>query len=72
MDGAGEQQSRGLGALLRLWVVLTFSYALLKLLLDLIYPGYVDLRTSALYQLLLIPTGQALVYWIVARRSRRD
>ena len=55
----------------RLWVVLTFSYAMLKLLIDLLYPGYIDLRSSSLVQYIAIPTGQALVYWLVARGGRR-
>jgi hypothetical protein len=57
-------------ALLRLWVVLAFSFVALKLLIELIYPGYIDLRSVTLLQFALIPAGQALVYWIVVRRAR--
>ena len=71
MDTASNQRAGGWGALLRLWIILAFSFAVLKLLIDLVYPGYIDLRSSALLQFVAIPTGQALVYWVVARRGRR-
>jgi hypothetical protein len=61
----------GWGAFLRLWVVLAFSFVTVKLLVDLLHPGYIDLRRSALIQLVAVPTGQAVVYWLVARRGRR-
>lgn len=70
MNDASTDRTAGWGALLRLWVVLAFSFVTVKLLVDLINPGYIDLRSSALVQLVAVPTGQALVYWVVARRGR--
>jgi hypothetical protein len=61
----------GWGAFLRLWVVLAFSFVTVKLLFDLLHPGYIDLRSSTLVQLVAVPTGQAVVYWLVARRGGR-
>ena len=57
---------------LRLWMLLFFSYVLLKLLLDLAVGGYIDLRTVALTQDIGVPFGQALIYWIVTRRARAE
>jgi hypothetical protein len=56
----------------RLWMVLFFSYVLLKLLLDLSVSGYIDLRTVALVENAVLPFGQAVVCWLVTRRARVD
>lgn len=58
------------GAFLRLWVLLVFSYAPLKVLFDLVGSGYIDLRNAALVQLLALPSAQAVVFWLVTRRGR--
>lgn len=57
-------------AFLRLWFLLLFSYTILKLLIDLIAAGYVDLRTVTLTHLIVLPLGQAIIIWLVTRRSR--
>jgi len=58
------------GTFLRLWLLLFFSYAILKLLLDLVGPGYVDLRAVALGEMVALPFGQAIVFWLVTRGGR--
>jgi hypothetical protein len=58
------------GAFLRLWLLMFFSYAVLKLLFDLAVMSYIDLRKAALVQLIVLPFGQTLVFWIVTRRAR--
>lgn len=57
-------------AFLRLWFLLFFSYLLLKLLIDLITAGYVDLRTVTVAYLIFLPLGQAIIVWFVTRGSR--
>jgi hypothetical protein len=57
-------------AFLRLWLLMVFSYVPLKVLYDLIGPGYIDLREVALVQLIALPTGQAIVFWLVTWRAR--
>jgi len=64
------QQLGSWGAFVRLWVVLFFSYAILKLLFDLIAGGYLDLRGMSLVELVALPLGQAVVCWVVTRRGR--
>ena len=59
------------GEFLRLWVILVFSYTGAKLLFDQVVMGYFDARPRSLAGLLLIPTMQALVFWIVSRRQRQ-
>jgi hypothetical protein len=54
----------------RLWLLLFFSYSILKLLTDLIGPGYIDLRTVALEQMVALPFGQAVIFWLVTWRAR--
>jgi hypothetical protein len=61
---------RSWAGFLRLWLLLFFSYAILKLLSDLIGPGYIDLREVALVQLVAVPFGQAVVFWLVTWRAR--
>ena len=58
------------GAFLRLWVVMAFSFVSVKILFNLIVLGWVDLRPTAFKELLVLPLGQSLVFWIVTRRSR--
>jgi len=58
-------------AFLRLWSLLFFSYFGVKFSFNLVMLGYIDLRPIALYELLLLPLGQSVVFWLVTRRSRR-
>ena len=58
------------GRFLRLWLVLFFSYALLKVLFNLLLWGWIDLRPTALYELLFLPLGQTVVLWVVIRGWR--
>ena len=64
------QRPASWGAFLRLWLLLLFSYDLLKLLFDLSAYGYVDLRRAALVELVALPFGQAVIFWLVTRRGR--
>ena len=56
---------------LRLWFVLFFSYLTIKCLFNLIVLGWVDIRLAAFQELLILPLGQSLVFWLVTRRRRR-
>ena len=66
-----SDRTRAWATFVRLWFVLAFSFALIRLLFDLIGPGYIDLRTPALLQLIVVPLGQAAVYWLITRGARR-
>jgi hypothetical protein len=61
---------RAWAGFVRLWLVLFFSYAILKLLADLVGGGYIDLRKVALLELVALPFGQAVVFWLITRRAR--
>ena len=58
------------GVFLRLWVVLLVSYAFVKFAFNMIFFGWIDLRTVAWQELLAVPFGQSIVYWIITRRAR--
>jgi len=58
------------GAFLRLWLVMAFSFVLIKILFNLLVLGWVDIRPAAFQELLLLPLGQSVVFWFVTRRSR--
>ena len=67
--------NRGIGSLgvfLRLWLVLGAAYALVKLAVDIGFGGFVDLRAVALWELLLVPLGQAGVAYAIRRRARHS
>jgi hypothetical protein len=59
------------GAFLRLWVVMLFSYLTIKFLFNLFVLGWIDLRRAAFQELLFLPLGQSVVFWMVTRRSRK-
>jgi len=62
--------SRSWGAFLRLWFVMAFSYFFLKFIFNLAVLGWIDLRRVALLELVLLPLGQSVVFWLVTRRQR--
>lgn len=58
---------RALGQFVRLWLVLTVSFVVIKLLLEIGLAGVIDLRLVALWQLPVVPFGQTVVYWLLTR-----
>ena len=60
-------RSSGWGAFLRLWLVMAFSYVLVKILFNFAVVGWVDLRLVAFKELLMVPLGQTLVFWFITR-----
>ena len=56
---------------LRVWFLLTFSYVFLKLAFDIVVSGWIDLRRASLLQLIVLPLGQSIVYWVVAHGATR-
>jgi hypothetical protein len=57
-------------AFLRLWLVMAISFVLVKILFNFVVLGWVDLRSTAFKELLVVPLGQSLVFWVITRRSR--
>jgi hypothetical protein len=55
--------------LLRLWLVLAFSYVLLQIAFNLLVLNRIDLRVLWFQQALFIPLGQSVVYWLITRRT---
>ena len=68
---AEQKQYSSWGAFLRLWLVMFFSYFTIKFLFNLILQGWVDLRITAFKELLVLPLGQTIVFWLVTRGWRR-
>jgi hypothetical protein len=76
MDTPAQQQERlpqsSVGRFLRLWFVLGFAYFTAKLLFNLAVMGWIwVIRLDALLEIVLVPLGQSVVFWIVTRRARR-
>lgn len=59
---------RDVAAFLRLWFVLLFAYVLVRFLFNLIVLGIVDGRWVQVPELMFIPLGQSIVYWLISRR----
>jgi hypothetical protein len=57
--------------LLKIWVFMFISYLAILLAFNWIYFGWIDLRSATLVQILVMPTGQSLAFWLLTRRSRR-
>ena len=66
-----QKVSSGWRAFLRLWFVLAFSYVGLRVLFNLVLLGWIDVRRVFFQELLLLPRGQALIFWWVTRAARR-
>jgi len=60
----------GLGAFLRLWLVIWFAYALLKFAFNLLVLNAIDLRFYSVVELVVLPFGQAVVVWLIGRGRR--
>ena len=52
---------------MRLWLVFLLSYSTLKFVFNIVVAGYIDLRPVVLWELLAIPFGQAIVFWLITR-----
>ena len=65
-----QTSSRSFGTFVRLWVLLTFSYVLCRLIFDAAVWRLIDLRRGVLVETLALPLGQALVYWTVTARRK--
>lgn len=69
-DATSRTEADAPTAFLRLWLVLTLSYVVLKFLFDLLVQGWIDLDWVLTPWPLILPLGQAAVFWVVSRRWR--
>ena len=66
-EGTAPVSGRTWSTFLRLWFVLGFSYFTVKFVFNLLFVG-IDLRPVAFWEILVVPLGQAIAYWVVTRR----
>lgn len=59
-----------LGRFLRLWLVLAFSYALLRFLFNLGVRGFIILSPRFIDELIYVPLLQAAIFWVLAEVLR--
>jgi hypothetical protein len=62
---------KSLLTLLKIWLFMFVSYLAILLAFNWAYFGWIDLRNATIIQILLIPTGQALAFWLLTWRSRK-
>jgi hypothetical protein len=63
-----HDMGRQVAAFLRLWFVLLFAYVLVRFLLNLVVLGFVDARWNQVPELLVVPLGQSIIFWLISRR----
>jgi hypothetical protein len=66
-----KKPASGLGSILRMWFLLFFGYLTLKVIFNLLFYRWIDLRRIALLELLVIPLGQSILFWIVTRVRKK-
>lgn len=54
---------RAVGRFVRLWLLLLFSYALLRFLFNLGLRGFIDFSPRVLDELLYVPLAEAAIFW---------
>jgi hypothetical protein len=60
------------GRFVRLWLLLAFSYALVRFLFNLGVRGFVDVSARVLDELVYVPLLEAAIFWQLVRwRARR-
>jgi hypothetical protein len=58
-------------AFLKVWFFMFFTYLISKLLCDLALFGWVDIRRSALLEILVVPIAQSIVFWLLVKTFRK-
>jgi hypothetical protein len=56
---------------IKVWFFMFFTYFTIKVLCSLILFGWVDLRRIAILELLLVPFGQSVAFWLVVKTFRK-
>ncbi len=56
---------------LKLWFFMFFTYLTIKVIFDLNYFGWIDLRRATLVEVLCLPLGQAVAFWLITRVRRK-
>jgi len=56
---------------LKIWFFMLFTYAVFKILFnDLFLSGLINLKQAALKEILSVPLGQAVAFWLVTWKKR--
>ena len=56
---------------LKLWFFMFFTYLTIKVIFNLLYFGWIDLRRATLLEVLCLPLGQAVAFWLITRVGRK-
>lgn len=56
---------------LKLWFFMLFTYLTIKVIFNLLYFGWIDLRRATLIEVLFLPLGQAVAFWLITRVRRK-
>jgi hypothetical protein len=60
----------------KIWIILVFSYVIFRFGYNLVFYGWLDFRLYALIELVALPTGQAVIFFLVtwpfAKKSSPD
>jgi hypothetical protein len=56
---------------LKVWFFMFFTYLISKLLCNLVLFGWIDIRRSALLEILVVPIAQSIVFWLLVKTFRK-
>lgn len=67
-----KKTASSLGKFIKLWLLLFFIYLILKVIFNLLFYGWIDLRRIALLELLTIPLCQSILLWLAIRMRKKN
>lgn len=56
---------------LKVWFFMFFTFVTVKVLCTLMIYGWIDLRRVALLEVLLVPLGQSVAFWLLVKSFRK-
>lgn len=56
---------------LKVWFFMFFTFLIFKFLCNLFIYGLIDLRRVAILEVLLVPLGQSLAFWLIVKTFRK-
>jgi hypothetical protein len=56
---------------LKVWFFMFFTFLIVKTLCNLLVYGLIDLRRVAFLEVMLVPLGQSVAFWLIVKTFRK-
>lgn len=56
---------------LKVWFFMFFTFLIVKILCNFLVYGLIDLRRVAFLEVLLVPLGQSIAFWLIVKTFRK-